>query len=441
MYELNQLFWYKPMFMLELILAESFFIFKLKKKDKFALRFFFGLLICFGVSFGFPVLVYNAIYNSFIFLSLFAASILAMKLCFDESWLTLIFCGLAGYTAQHIAYQLYDLFIIIFNVNEGLPLNNYGEIEVSYTVNPFILIVQAFIYGLTYWLIYIIFGKRIHSNESVRMKNVFLLIIVGMVVMIDIVFSSLVTFFSYEDFNKKYVIMLYFYNIICCLLALFIQFEIPRRTLLERDLATSNHIRYQERKQYNLTKENIQYIDLKCHDLKYQIRQIGDNSSINKETIKEIEDVISIYDSVVKTNNETLDVILTEKSLLCSNSRIKLSCIVAGEKLSFMNDSDLYSLFGNLIDNAIEAVRDLEEDKRTIGLLVKAAHSFLSINIHNYYDKVLEFQNNLPRTTKEDNYYHGFGMKSVQYICRKYKGEMTINTDNGVFNINIVFPI
>lgn len=441
MYELNQLFWYKPMFMLELIIAESVFVFRLKRRSNFSIRLIFGLLGCFGIAFGFPVLVYNALYNSFIFLSLFAATLLVMKLCFDESWLTLIFCGLGGYTAQHIAYQLYDLSVIVFNLNGGLPLNNYGDAEISYVLNPFAAVVQLFIFSLTYWQIYLLFGRKIRNNESVRMKNVPLLIIVGMVIMVDIIFSSLVTFFSYENFDKNYVIMLYVYNIICCMLAIFIQFEIPRRTLLERDLAASKHIQYQERKQYNLTKENIHYINLKCHDLKYQIRQIGDQGLVNEKTIKEIENVINIYDSVVKTNNETLDVILTEKSLLCTNSKIKLTCIAEGEKLNFISDADLYSLFGNLIDNAIEAVRDLEEGKRTIGLLVKAEHSFLSVNIHNYYDKVLVFQDNIPLTTKEDKFFHGYGMKSVRHICGKYNGEMTISTDDGVFNVNIVFPV
>ena len=157
--------------------------------------------------------------------------------------------------------------------------------------------------------------------------------------------------------------------------------------------------------------------------------------------VKEIEDVISIYDSTVKTGNEALDIILTEKSLYCSKHDIKLCCIIDGEKLSFMKSADLYALFGNVIDNAIEAVERLDSGKRTISLSVKQINSFLTVNIHNWYEKEISFIDNLPKTTKSDTSMHGYGMKSVQMICRNYGGEMSINTENKVFNLNIVFPL
>ena len=141
------------------------------------------------------------------------------------------------------------------------------------------------------------------------------------------------------------------------------------------------------------------------------------------------------------TGNAALDVILTEKMLSCNQSGIKLGCIADGKSLDFMREDDVYSLFGNLIDNAIEAVSQLDEKKRVIGFKVRAVENLLSVNVHNYYEKPITFVGGIPQTTKADKKYHGYGMKSIQYICRKYGGDLSINAENNVFNINILFSL
>ena len=154
-----------------------------------------------------------------------------------------------------------------------------------------------------------------------------------------------------------------------------------------------------------------------------------------------MENVISIYDSNVKTENEALDIILTEKSLQCARHNIQLSCIAAGKELSFMANADLYSLFGNLIDNAIEAVKDLPDDKRIISLSVKTVKAFVYITIYNYYKGELKFDGKMPVTTKPDKINHGFGMKSIQFVCDKYGGEISISTRNNIFTLNMILPV
>ena len=106
-----------------------------------------------------------------------------------------------------------------------------------------------------------------------------------------------------------------------------------------------------------------------------------------------------------------------------------------------MSDEYLDALFGNLTDNAIEAVKDLPVEKRTISLSIREVRGFLSVNIHNLYEGSLAFENGLPVTTKADAANHGYGMKSVRMICLKYGGEMTVKADGGAFNLNLIFPV
>ncbi len=441
MYELGQLFWYRPVFMTELIVAEMLFSLSLKKRSFFPIRIIAGILVCYGVSFAFPMAFYNAAYFSFMFLCFFTVTVAVMKFSFKESLRNVFYCAIAGYTTQHIAYQIYDLVIVAANINNGMPLGSYGGGELAMDMNPFVTILMLYIYGMVYWLNYVFFASKIRKWDIFGMRKNSMFLLAVFIVLVDIVFGAIITYTTGDNFNRVHMILLYLYNISCCLLALFIQFELPRRKRLEKDLDIVNQLRVAEREQYSISKENIELINLKCHDLRHQIRDIGNQRVISEDVVSEIENVVSIYDSIVKTDNAALNVILTEKSLLCNKYNIVFSCIVDGNKLEFMSESDQYSLFGNMMDNAINAVRDLPYDKRTISLSVKTCGNLLSVNIHNYYQGELKFEHNLPVTTKSDKEYHGFGMKSIKMICEKYGGEMSVTADKNIFNLNIVFPL
>jgi len=440
MYIINTFFWYKAIFMTELILAEFIFCFRLKRKNKFWVRLLISLIICYGIAFGFPTPVYNWWYCSFIFLCLFATTIFCLKFLFKESDKNIVFVSIASYTTQHISYEIYTLFLYIFNISssdEGI----YSQNSSSFFPNFYAGLTYFIVIPLTYWLIYYVFGRRIKRNEEMKLHNFSILILTALVLLIDIFFTSAITYYSYDHFDRFYMCFVSVFNIVSCILALLIQFELSLRRKLQEEVVTIKQLREKEKEQYYISKENIDMINMKCHDLKHQIREIGNRSSLNQNAISDIENVISIYDSTVKTNNEVLDVILTEKSLLCQKKNISLSCIADGKKMMFMREDDLYSLIGNALDNAIEAVSNIEEDKRVIGITIKAKNDFLSINVHNYYEGKLTFINEMPITTKSNKKYHGYGTKSIRYIVHKYNGDCSFTAKNHIFNLNILFNL
>ena len=131
---------------------------------------------------------------------------------------------------------------------------------------------------------------------------------------------------------------------------------------------------------------------------------------------------------------------LSEKSLFCEKNGITLSCMIDGSKLDFMELGDLYCLFGNLLDNALEAVKKIEErERRVIDLVVKMKDNMLLIQEENYFNGELRFEDGLPITTKGDTDYHGFGVRSLRMIVKKYGGEMTTYVSDDVFHLNILF--
>lgn len=439
---MTQLEFYKSFqFMIELLVAESLFTFRLQRRPFFVIRGILGLAACFLFSWLFPILSNNAFFISLMFFVLFAFTVFVSKFVYKSPWLNIVFCCVAGYTTQHVSYEMYNLILNALNVNANTPMGFYGDRFVAMFSNPLITMIYFYVFIVFYFFAYYFLGRKIEKHEKLQLKNAYIFVFVILILIVDILLNAVVVFYIASGANKLYMIIVGIYNILCCLFALYLQFEVSLRRKLESTIDTLKHLWHQEKEQYAFSKENIELINLKCHDLKHQIRQIGNNGMLNQSVVSEIENLITIYDSKVKTGNFALDIILTEKSLLCNKNGIKLSCIVDGKKLNFMKEEDIYSLFGNIVDNAIEAVISLDNDQRLIDLHVKAVDTLLSINAHNFYKNSLEFKDGLPKTTKADEEYHGFGMKGIQFICNKYNGDLSINTKNQVFNINILFPL
>lgn len=235
-------------------------------------------------------------------------------------------------------------------------------------------------------------------------------------------------------------IVLQFY----CITLLYLQSALFKKSSMRKELETIQFLWHQQKGQYQLSKETIELINHKCHDLKHQVQAIrAVKDEKERETyLEKIEKSVQIYSAIVRTGNEILDTILTEKSLICENSGIHINCVADGSLLAFMNPVDLYTLFGNALDNAIEAVRKLEsKEKRVIDIMLYERQSFLMLQIVNPMCGEVKFEDGLPLTTKAKNGYHGYGMKSMLHTIQKYEGHLTTEVKNGCFYFNVMLPL
>jgi len=111
-----------------------------------------------------------------------------------------------------------------------------------------------------------------------------------------------------------------------------------------------------------------------------------------------------------------------------------------GGELSFMDTMDVYSLFGNILENAISEVEKIDlPEKRLISLIIERKGSFVYIDTVNFMSgSAPSFSDGLPETTKTDEWgYHGYGLKSVRAIAEKYYGGVVISIDDNVFKVSI----
>ena len=229
---------------------------------------------------------------------------------------------------------------------------------------------------------------------------------------------------------------------LCCLVIVFLLFEIQHIVQLNKDKEILEKMWYDDRKRYELQKEAIENINFKCHDLRHQLRAIAENGNLNERAVKDIENSINIYDSLAETGNQVTNVVLSDCGLRCQKNNIQLTYIIDGGKLSFIDEIDLYSIFGNALENAVDCELTVpEKEGRFIFACVREENKNLLIHFENYCSEELSFKDGLPVTTKGDEKWHGFGMKSMKNIVSKYKGKMLVKQDNNMFQLDISIPM
>ncbi len=197
----------------------------------------------------------------------------------------------------------------------------------------------------------------------------------------------------------------------------------------------------QRSSQYEFSQELIDTINIRSHDLKKQMNYLRKKEGLSRDFLKEMQDCVDDYDSILHTGHHTLDTVLTEKSMVCRQYEISFSCIADGQALSFMKELDIYTLFANLMDNAIEASVKLEKEKRSITLIIRKKDSFVSILEENCTSEDTVFVGGNPETTKEDKNVHGFGTRSMRMIAESYDGSLLFDRKGDIFRTRILLPL
>lgn len=102
-------------------------------------------------------------------------------------------------------------------------------------------------------------------------------------------------------------------------------------------------------------------------------------------------------------------------------------------------DSELCSLFGNLLDNSIEACEKIKKGKRWIKVQVEKQNRLLFLDISNSIEEKILVRGGKLITNKKDKANHGYGLKGIERIVNKYEGEMSYQVKGNLFKIIITF--
>jgi sensor histidine kinase regulating citrate/malate metabolism len=198
--------------------------------------------------------------------------------------------------------------------------------------------------------------------------------------------------------------------------------------------------------QYRYYQNTMEMVHIKYHDLKHQItglRAETDNEK-RKEWLDRLEEELEENHLVDHTGNQVLDTILGAKVFQAQRIHARLTCVADGKLLGFMHVTDICTIFGNALDNALEAVAMIEDqEKRMIQVFLTRQKQFISIVVSNYCGEhgPKQSEQGTYLTTKSDKKNHGYGLKSIRYTVEKYEGSMTIRQPNDWFELHVLIPI
>ena len=146
---------------------------------------------------------------------------------------------------------------------------------------------------------------------------------------------------------------------------------------------------------------------------------------------------------ITYSGNIVIDSILSNGFANIEQSGIDLKCSVVAPPSLNIADVDLCILFGNLIDNAVEACERIVDPSipRQIILNVNIKRDYLFVDITNSFTGEIIKSNNIYKTVKSNERYCGIGLFNIEKIVEKYNGEMSINHDANTFNVSIILSL
>lgn len=178
------------------------------------------------------------------------------------------------------------------------------------------------------------------------------------------------------------------------------------------------------------------YHDMKNHLLILQA-QAEDSQEIRR-SIESLQEEIEGYEAYCHTGNDFLDVVIRDKIRAARSRNIDFQEMIRFGDGGFMEPLDISTIFGNALDNAIEASEKMAESMRLITVKAARIHDMMVIAVEN------NMQPDTPvyeRTSKKDKSMHGFGLANIQSAAERYGGQCTTKAGDGKFVLKVVIPI
>lgn len=371
------------------------------------------------------------------FLIVFAVSLAFLALCFQMEFRELLFLGTGAFISQNLIYDVaMAVKMAAFPYSESYL--NYGDLNYFSADSERLLYdcVSVGILIVGYAVIYRFFIRRWREERHLYVEGTKLLVFLVFTMILLNLVSSAAT--STGEANLYVFVLLAG----CSVTLLLIQFNIFDLSRVRYEKEMEQYMARTALRQQKMSQEAVEQINIKAHDLKRSVEALKKemNRSVARKELENTERIIEEYNAIIKTGNEALDVILTEKNLNCMQNGITFTFLADGTAVSFMESLDIFLLFGNAIDNAIERLLLEEEENRNISLKICLRDAYAVVSMENECSDEPVFEDGLPRTIKEDKNYHGFGMKSMKKIVEKYQGNMVTRWEDGMFFLDMMFP-
>lgn len=346
------------------------------------------------------------------------------------------FINIEGNTGTKVFYSLIGFLPISVISSIYLVVLTSQNVQ-SYAIDENLAVVSMLVSRISLFLLYLLLRYLEKINNVIKTNNWIILIFITTVSL----FAITISLFSLlsQQFNFLFVILNICFIIIVNVFSILIYINLIKageyyiqNQMLEARLDSQRKAHIETQAVYEETRK------LK-HDLKNHILAItGSDNKLLEEYRKQLLEKLD-FDEIPILDNIALTNILKAKNATCKELGIRLD-IQLFHELDFMKDVDMISLFSNLIDNAIEAQKKGSINKRII-IRTKVIEENIVLEIKNSIQESVLKNNEELKTTKKDKKIHGYGLRSVKQVVKKYKGEVLFKEDEAYFSVICVFKI
>lgn len=181
------------------------------------------------------------------------------------------------------------------------------------------------------------------------------------------------------------------------------------------------------------------------HDIKHQLftilKYIDDNKTDEaKEYIGVLtNNYLPHILSYIETGNTAFDAVVNAKIAVCNQKHIFMEVNVKKGTHFQLSSSDIAVLFGNLLDNAIEAAQFTDEKRITLD--IQNNESYFIISVKNSIKSTVLQTNADLITSKNDKALHGIGIKSIKNIVNKNNGMIQFYEEENQFCCHIMMAL
>ena len=265
-------------------------------------------------------------------------------------------------------------------------------------------------------------------------------------VIITFAFSNISFLLSEEAFNNAFRLNIFKMRTIIDFSGIAILYAFQSRVsdyISKKELASINAMLKSQYENYRNYQEIMEQIRIQRHDLKHHIALLrGETDILKRENrLNTLEQELDSTDYIDPTGNSVLDVMLSSKQPLMKKNKINFTCVADGALLNFMHVTDICTVIGNALDNAIESVIMIEDfEKRIIHFSLSKKKQFIFLQIRNYCENPPLWNGKSLITTKKDKKNHGYGIKSIKYSIEKYGGNITVSIKDNWFELGILIP-
>ncbi|MBQ6021018.1 MAG: GHKL domain-containing protein [Clostridia bacterium] len=180
------------------------------------------------------------------------------------------------------------------------------------------------------------------------------------------------------------------------------------------------------------------------HDFPKKIRPLiasldADRPEEAKKIAEQFSDFTVRVGDRFHTGNFRLDTVLSFEQQLADRDGITIDVpFDTAFPAEGIDPDDIYTIFPNALDNAIEACRKLPEDRRKISFRARMDVQTVFITIRNPAAGEVKMKDGLPQTSKADKTAHGYGLRSIKRAAAKYgEDNVTFSQQDGTFELRI----